>query len=101
VLSLRRNSHFDSRGNVDRRLLLPRNSGSSALIDKDSDRGLDASFEHADRIRPTVPQPTKWQRIGNQIDAALGWAWSHFVNVNDRMQTQWWMRLTQGSRSSE
>ena len=24
-----------------------------------------------DRIRLTVPQPTKWQRAGNQIDSAM------------------------------
>jgi len=47
-----------------------------------------------------IPQPTKRQRIGNKIDAALIFAWSDFVNVNDRLQIQWWMRLTQGRRSS-
>jgi hypothetical protein len=26
-------------------------------------------------------QPTEWQRIGNQIDAALIFARTHFVNV--------------------
>jgi len=25
----------------------------------------------ADRIRAVVPQPTEWQRIGNQIDTAF------------------------------
>ena len=34
-----------------------------------------------DRIRLAVPQPTKWQGIGNQIDAAPVFARSHFVNV--------------------
>jgi len=29
-----------------------------------------------------VPQPTEWQHIGNQIDAAMVFAWSDFVNVN-------------------
>jgi hypothetical protein len=27
------------------------------------------------------PQPTEWQRIGNQIDATLIFAGAHFVNV--------------------
>jgi hypothetical protein len=28
-----------------------------------------------------VPQPTEWQRIGNQIDAAFIFARADFVNV--------------------
>jgi hypothetical protein len=28
-----------------------------------------------------VPQPTEWQRIGNQIDAAMIFARAHIVNV--------------------
>jgi hypothetical protein len=28
-----------------------------------------------------MPQPTKWQRIGNQIDAAMIFALANFVNV--------------------
>jgi hypothetical protein len=32
-------------------------------------------------IRAIVPQPTEWQRIGNQIDAAFISAWANFVNV--------------------
>jgi hypothetical protein len=28
-----------------------------------------------------VPQPTKWQRIGDKIDAAMIFARSNFVNV--------------------
>jgi hypothetical protein len=27
-------------------------------------------------IRPGVPQPTEWQRIGNQIGAAMILAWA-------------------------
>jgi hypothetical protein len=32
-------------------------------------------------IRTVVPEPTEWQRIGNQIDAAFIFAWAYFVNV--------------------
>ena len=35
----------------------------------------------ADRIRLAVPQATEWQRIGNQIDAAMIFAWPDFVKV--------------------
>jgi hypothetical protein len=28
-----------------------------------------------------VPQPTEWQRIGNQIDAAMIFALADFLNV--------------------
>jgi hypothetical protein len=35
----------------------------------------------ADSIRLAVPQPTEWQRIGNQIDAAFIFARSDFVKV--------------------
>ena len=34
----------------------------------------------ADRIRLAVPQATEWQRIGNQIDAAMIFARADFVN---------------------
>ena len=34
-----------------------------------------------DGIRPGVPQATEWQRIGNQINAALVAARAHFVNA--------------------
>jgi hypothetical protein len=34
-----------------------------------------------DRIRFAVPQPTEWQRIGNQIDAAMVFARSDFASV--------------------
>jgi hypothetical protein len=33
----------------------------------------------ADCVRPVIPQPTEWQRIGNQIDAALVFARTDFV----------------------
>src|SRR5436309_2099136 len=36
----------------------------------------------ADRVWFAVPQPTEWQRIGNQIDAAMIFAGAHFVNVH-------------------
>jgi len=33
-------------------------------------------------IRRVIPQPTEWQHIGNQIDAALIFARADFVNVH-------------------
>jgi hypothetical protein len=38
----------------------------------------------ANRIRLAVPQPTEWQHIGNQIDAAMIFARPDFVNVFGR-----------------
>jgi hypothetical protein len=35
----------------------------------------------AGRIRFAIPELTEWQRIGNQIDAALVFARADFVNV--------------------
>ena len=35
----------------------------------------------ARRVRPTITEPTEWQRIGNQIDAAMISARANFVNV--------------------
>jgi hypothetical protein len=35
----------------------------------------------ADCARPRVPPPTEWQRIGNQIDAAMIFARANFINV--------------------
>ena len=32
-------------------------------------------------IRRVVPQPTEWQHIGNEIDAAFIFARADFVNV--------------------
>jgi hypothetical protein len=34
-----------------------------------------------DSVRLTVPQPTEWQRIGNQIDAAFIFARADFVKA--------------------
>jgi len=51
-------------------------------------------------IRLGVPQPTEWKHIGNEIETAMIFARVDFVDVNDRLQIQWWMRLTQGRRSS-
>ena len=34
------------------------------------------------RARVLIPQPTEWQRIRNQIDAALIFARANFVNVH-------------------
>jgi len=42
----------------------------------------------ADRVWLTVPQTTEWQRIGNQIDAAMILARADFVNVY-RMHSDW------------
>src|SRR5678816_1827046 len=36
----------------------------------------------ADRVWLAVPQPTEWQRIGNQIDTAMIFAQSDFVKVH-------------------
>jgi hypothetical protein len=36
----------------------------------------------ADCVWLAVPESTKWQRIGNQIDAAPVLPWSNFVRVN-------------------
>ena len=33
-----------------------------------------------------LPQPTEWQRIGNQINAAMIFARAHFVDVRMRVQ---------------
>jgi len=35
-----------------------------------------------DGFRFAIPQPTEWQRIGNQIDAAFVLARTDFVNVH-------------------
>src|SRR6266487_164558 len=35
-----------------------------------------------DCVRLAVPQATEWQRIGNQIDAAMIFAWAYFVSVH-------------------
>ena len=48
------------------------------------------------RVRLAIPQPTEWQRIGNQISVAFVFARTHFM----KMPIQWWMRATQESRSS-
>ena len=38
-----------------------------------------------DGVWLAIPKPTEWQRIGNQIDAAMIFARAHFVNV-DQLQ---------------
>ena len=35
----------------------------------------------ARRVRSTITEPTEWQRIGNQIDAAMIFTGSDFVNL--------------------
>jgi hypothetical protein len=35
----------------------------------------------ADGARVAMPQPTEWQRIGDEIDAAFIFARANFVNV--------------------
>src|SRR4029453_3160330 len=37
-------------------------------------------------LRPRVPQPTEWQRIGNEINAPFIFAWADFVNVHGMLQ---------------
>ena len=37
-----------------------------------------------------VPEPTKWQRIGNQIDAAMIFARADFVNVHGAARRSDW-----------
>jgi hypothetical protein len=37
----------------------------------------------ADRVWLAVPEPTEWQRTGNQIDAAMIFARTDFVNVRE------------------
>jgi hypothetical protein len=46
--------------------------------------GCGASHIHCivDRIWPGVPQPDEWQRIGNQVDAAMIFAGTDFVKVH-------------------
>ena len=39
-----------------------------------------------DCTRLVVPQPTEWQRIGNQIDAAMIFARADFVKVDAHKQ---------------
>ena len=36
----------------------------------------------AGSVRPVIPEPTEWQRIGDQIDAPMIFAWADFVNVS-------------------
>ena len=36
----------------------------------------------ADRVWVAVPQPTEWQRIGNQINAAMIFARTDLINVH-------------------
>ena len=36
----------------------------------------------ADGIRPVIPQPAEWQRIGDQINTAMIFAGAYFVNVD-------------------
>ena len=36
-------------------------------------------------LRVFIPQPTEWQRIGNQIDAAMIFARTDFVSVQRNM----------------
>jgi len=35
-----------------------------------------------DGVWLAIPEPTEWQRIGNQIDAAIIFTWADFVNVH-------------------
>jgi len=42
----------------------------------------------ADRIRLAIPQPTKWERIGDQINAAFIVTRSDFVKVFDCLNSR-------------
>jgi hypothetical protein len=43
-----------------------------------------------DRVWLATPQTTKWQRIGNQIDAAMILMWADFVNVRFSLVVASW-----------
>src|SRR5262249_12585667 len=45
-------------------------------------------------IRHVIPRPTEWQRIGDQINAALIFARADFVNV--RWTLRWHLAAIQG-----
>jgi hypothetical protein len=61
-------------------------------------------------IRPSVPQPTEWQRIGNQINAAFIASRSDFVKMHEgqlervvsrlifRYVARFWRRTDSGLR---
>ena len=40
-------------------------------------------------IRRVIPQPTEWENIGNQIDAAMIFARADFVNMDRRLHRSW------------
>jgi hypothetical protein len=42
-------------------------------------------------IRLAIPQPTEWQCVGNQIDAAFILARSDFVKRADRLPVSAWL----------
>ena len=37
----------------------------------------------ANSFRPVIPEPTEWQHIGNEIDAAFVFARSDFIDVRE------------------
>jgi len=43
--------------------------------------GCETSRNRRPSARLSVPQPTKWQRIGNQIDAAMIFTRADYLNV--------------------
>jgi hypothetical protein len=55
----------------------------------------------ADRVPSTVPQPTDWQRIGNQIDAAMIVAGPDFVNVHTSVNREFCLRRKQIVRDAQ
>jgi hypothetical protein len=44
-------------------------------------------------IRFGVPEPTEWQRIGNQIEAAMIFAGPDFVNVHEIYSSSDWLGI--------
>ena len=45
-----------------------------------------------DSVRPGIPQATEWERVGNQINAALVFTRSDFVNVHLSLVKQYTSR---------
>ena len=55
----------------------------------------------AGRVRLAVPQATEWQRIGQQINAAMIFAGADFVNVNEGIVgSRWLHRVVRSQKPS-
>jgi hypothetical protein len=48
--------------------------------------------------RPVIPQPTEWQRIADQTNAAMIVARSHFVNVRRTLRVAGRLRIQVSAR---